>query len=171
MRIKGLAEDLVGELVTFDPAVWSGAQCAELVEVLARAETAIAVVRTRAALRAAACGEHRRRGFREPADWLARNEDTVARYIRAYLAGQRWLYDPANKEDAIQTLSDRTRLSAEVEEEVRRHFGKLVFQAVVPRSVRVAEAPSHGLPVTHYDRRSRGAEAYWKVAMELVDRA
>jgi chromosome partitioning protein len=36
--------------------------------------------------------------------------------------------------------------------------------------VRVAEAPSHGLPVTHYDRRSRGAEAYWKVAMELVER-
>ena len=40
----------------------------------------------------------------------------------------------------------------------------------MPRSVRVAEAPSHGLPVTHYDRRSRGAEAYWKVAMELVER-
>ena len=57
-----------------------------------------------------------------------------------------------------------------VEAEVRRHFGNLVFEAVVPRSVRVAEAPSHGLPVTHYDRRSRGAEAYWKVAMELVDR-
>ena len=47
----------------------------------------------------------------------------------------------------------------------------LVFDAVVPRSVRVAEAPSHGLPVTHYDRRSRGAEAYWKVAMELVERS
>jgi chromosome partitioning protein len=64
----------------------------------------------------------------------------------------------------------RTRLSADVEAEVRRHFGELVFTAVVPRSVRVAEAPSHGLPVTHYDRRSRGAEAYWKVAMELVER-
>ena len=64
----------------------------------------------------------------------------------------------------------RTRLSAEVEAEVRKHFGDLVFRAVVPRSVRVAEAPSHGLPVTHYDRRSQGAEAYWKVAMELVDR-
>jgi chromosome partitioning protein len=71
----------------------------------------------------------------------------------------------------LLTMSDgRTRLSAEVEAEVRRHFGALVFDAVVPRSVRVAEAPSHGLPVTHYDRRSRGAEAYWKVAMELVDR-
>jgi chromosome partitioning protein len=72
----------------------------------------------------------------------------------------------------LLTMADgRTRLSAEVEAEVRRHFGELVFAAVVPRSVRVAEAPSHGLPVTHYDRRSRGAEAYWKVAMELVERS
>jgi chromosome partitioning protein len=71
----------------------------------------------------------------------------------------------------LLTMADgRTRLSADVEAEVRRHFGELVFAAVVPRSVRVAEAPSHGLPVTHYDRRSRGAEAYWKVAMELVER-
>ena len=72
----------------------------------------------------------------------------------------------------LLTMADtRTRLSADVEAEVRKHFGKLVFDAVVPRSVRVAEAPSHGLPVTHYDRRSPGAEAYWKVAMELVERA
>ena len=71
----------------------------------------------------------------------------------------------------LLTMADgRTRLSGEVEAEVRKHFGRLVFDAVVPRSVRVAEAPSHGLPVTHYDRRSRGAEAYWKVAMELVER-
>jgi chromosome partitioning protein len=72
----------------------------------------------------------------------------------------------------LLTMADgRTRLSADVEAEVRKHFGKLVFDTVVPRSVRVAEAPSHGLPVTHYDRRSSGAEAYWKVAMELVERA
>src|SRR3954451_24696840 len=70
----------------------------------------------------------------------------------------------------LTMVDTRTRLSADVEAEVRKHFGPLVFDAVVPRSVRVAEAPSHGLPVTHYDRRSRGAEAYWKVAMELVER-
>jgi chromosome partitioning protein len=70
------------------------------------------------------------------------------------------------------TMSDgRTNLAAEVEREVRRHFGNLVFETVVPRSVRVAEAPSHGLPITHYARRSPGAEAYWKVAMELVERS
>jgi chromosome partitioning protein len=72
----------------------------------------------------------------------------------------------------LMTMVDgRTRLSSDVAAEVRRHFGPLVFDTVVPRSVRLAEAPSHGLPVTHYDRRSAGAEAYWKVAMELVDRA
>jgi chromosome partitioning protein len=70
------------------------------------------------------------------------------------------------------TMTDgRTRLSADVTAEVRRHFGDLVFDTVVPRSVRLAEAPSHGLPVIAYDRRSAGADAYWKVAMELVDRA
>jgi len=72
----------------------------------------------------------------------------------------------------LLTMVDRrTRLSAEVEEEVRRHLGGLVFRTVVPRSVRLAEAPSHGLPAIAYDRRSAGAEAYWKVAMELVERA
>ena len=60
--------------------------------------------------------------------------------------------------------------AAEVEAEVRRHFGALVFTTTVPRSVRLAEAPSHGLPAIAYDRRSPGAEAYWKVAMELVER-
>jgi len=72
----------------------------------------------------------------------------------------------------LLTMVDRrTRLAADVAAEVRRHFGELVFRASVPRSVRVAEAPSHGLPVTAYDRASAGAEAYWKVAMELVGRS
>ena len=71
----------------------------------------------------------------------------------------------------ITMVDARTNLANGVEREVRRHFGNLVFETVVPRSVRIAEAPSHGLPITHYDRRSRGAEAYWKVAMELVERS
>jgi chromosome partitioning protein len=71
----------------------------------------------------------------------------------------------------LLTMVDaRTRLAAEVEAEVRAHFGELVFQATVPRSVRLAEAPSHGLPAIAYDRRSPGADAYWRVAMELVAR-
>ena len=72
----------------------------------------------------------------------------------------------------LLTMTDgRTRLSAEVDAEVRRHLGELVFETSVPRSVRLAEAPSHGLPAIAYDRRSAGAEAYWKVAMELVERS
>jgi chromosome partitioning protein len=71
----------------------------------------------------------------------------------------------------LTMVDGRTRLAGEVSDDVRRHFGQLVFRAEVPRSVRLAEAPSHGLPVTHYDRRSRGADAYWKVAMELVERS
>jgi chromosome partitioning protein len=70
----------------------------------------------------------------------------------------------------LTMVDGRTRLAAEVEQELRRHFGGLVFTASVPRSVRLAEAPSHGLPVIAYDRRSPGAEAYWTVAMELVER-
>ena len=50
----------------------------------------------------------------------------------------------------------RTRLSSDVATEVREHFGNLVFDTVVPRSVRLAEAPSHGVPITRYDSRSAG---------------
>jgi chromosome partitioning protein len=72
----------------------------------------------------------------------------------------------------LLTMVDRrTRLSADVEAEARRYLGSLVFATSVPRSVRVAEAPSYGLPVIEHDRLSAGATAYWKVAMELVERA
>ena len=69
------------------------------------------------------------------------------------------------------TRPHMSRLAAEVEAELRRHFGALVFTTTIPRSVRLAEAPSHGVPAIAYDRRSAGAEAYWKVAMELVERS
>jgi chromosome partitioning protein len=71
----------------------------------------------------------------------------------------------------LTMVDGRTRLSAEVDQELRHHLGALVFKTSVPRSVRLAEAPSHGLPAIAYDRRSPGAEAYWKVAMELVERS
>jgi chromosome partitioning protein len=70
----------------------------------------------------------------------------------------------------LTMVDGRTRLAADVAAEVRRHFGELVFEAVVPRSVRLAEAPSHGLPITAYDPASAGADAYYRVASELVDR-
>jgi chromosome partitioning protein len=72
----------------------------------------------------------------------------------------------------LLTMVDRrTRLSADVEAEVRQAFGSLVFTAVIPRSIRLAEAPSHGAPINAYARGSQGAAAYFDLAGELVGRA
>jgi chromosome partitioning protein len=71
----------------------------------------------------------------------------------------------------LLTMHDeRTNLSREVSEEVRRHFGGQVFETVVPRNVRLAEAPSHGQPILQYDIKSRGAQAYLALAHELLER-
>jgi chromosome partitioning protein len=70
----------------------------------------------------------------------------------------------------LTMVDGRTRLSADVADEVRKHFGDRVFNTTIPRSVRLAEAPSHGLPAIAYDRRSAGADAYWRAASELVER-
>ena len=68
----------------------------------------------------------------------------------------------------VLTMFDgRTNFSTQVAQEVRRHFPGQVLSAVVPRKVRLAEAPSHGIPVTHYDRSSRGAKAYKEMAEEI----
>ena len=70
----------------------------------------------------------------------------------------------------LTMVDGRTKLSADVAAEVRKHFGDRVFRTTIPRSVRLAEAPSHGLPVIAYARHSAGAEAYWRAAHELVER-
>ena len=69
----------------------------------------------------------------------------------------------------VRTMYDpRNRLSTDVSAQLISHFGKKVYQTVIPRNVRVAEAPSHGLPVLLYDKNSRGAEAYLAVADEVL---
>lgn len=69
----------------------------------------------------------------------------------------------------VLTMFDgRTNFSAQVAQEVRRHFPGKVFRSMIPRNVRLAEAPSHGLPVTAYDRSSRGSVAYRALAEEIV---
>jgi chromosome partitioning protein len=70
----------------------------------------------------------------------------------------------------LTMVDGRTRLAADVAGQVRSAFGDLVFEAVIPRSVRLAEAPSHGLPITVYDATSIGADAYYRVASELIER-
>ena len=68
---------------------------------------------------------------------------------------------------ALTMFDGRTNFSTQVAEEVRRHFPGKVFAAVIPRNIRLAEAPSHGTPVTAYDRFSRGAKAYKDMAQEV----
>jgi len=75
-------------------------------------------------------------------------------------------------EGVLLTMFDgRTTLSADVAAEVRRHLGSSVFRTVVPRSVRLAEAPSYGRPIARYSPESRGAQAYKALAEEVVERA
>ena len=68
---------------------------------------------------------------------------------------------------ALTMFDGRTNFSTQVAQEVRRHFPGKVFAAVIPRNIRLAEAPSHGLPVMYYDRSSRGAVAYKAMAEEI----
>ena len=71
----------------------------------------------------------------------------------------------------LMTMHDpRTRVSGEVIAEVRRHFGELAFRTVIPRNIRLAEAPSHGEPVIRYDPASSGAAAYTEAAKEVAER-
>ena len=69
---------------------------------------------------------------------------------------------------ALTMFDGRTNFSTQVAQEVRRHFPGKVYATVIPRNVRLAEAPSHGLPVTVYDRSSRGANAYRAMADEII---
>lgn len=74
-------------------------------------------------------------------------------------------------EGVVLTMYDaRTNLSAQVANEVRRHMNGTVYDTVVPRSVRLSEAPSHGLPIALYDPSSRGADAYRELAGEVAAR-
>jgi chromosome partitioning protein len=71
----------------------------------------------------------------------------------------------------VMTMFDaRTRLSAQVVREVREHFGGIVFDTVIPRATRLAEAPSFGKPIIHYDKSNAGAAAYEELTGELLKR-
>ena len=72
---------------------------------------------------------------------------------------------------ALTMYDDRMNLSRQVAEEVRNHFGDKVYKTVIPRNVRLGEAPSFGKPIILYDIRSRGSEAYVNLAKEFIARA
>ena len=72
----------------------------------------------------------------------------------------------------LSTMMDtRTTLSNQVHAEIKKHFADKVFQTTIPRNIRLAEAPSHGVPIGAYDRWSKGARAYKALAKEVVERA
>ncbi|MBN1670451.1 MAG: AAA family ATPase [Kiritimatiellae bacterium] len=75
-------------------------------------------------------------------------------------------------EGILMTMYDaRTNLAHQVVREVRKHLGRLVYKTVIPRSVRLSEAPSHGLPAGAYDRHSTGAKAYYRFGKEFMKRS
>ena len=72
-------------------------------------------------------------------------------------------------EGIVLTMYDRrNKLSSEVENDVRKHFGKGVFETKIPRNVRLSEAPSHGLPAILYDLQAPGSQAYIELVKEIL---
>jgi chromosome partitioning protein len=88
--------------------------------------------------------------------------DTLARIRRLHNPG-------LTIEGLLLTMYDeRTNLSTAVAADLRDFYGQQVFETVIPRNVRLAEAPSHGKPITLYDAHSKGAEAYFQLAKEVI---
>ncbi|MCR3920949.1 MAG: AAA family ATPase [Firmicutes bacterium] len=82
---------------------------------------------------------------------------------------QKHLNESLQYEGVLLTMYDsRTNLAVQVADEVKKHFGSKVFSVIIPRNVRLSEAPSHGLPIIVYDERSKGAETYVQLAKEVI---
>ena len=93
----------------------------------------------------------------------------LSQLMNTVRAVQRGLNKGIRLEGVLLTMFDgRTNLSIQVVEEVKKHFGDKVYSTVVPRNVRLSEAPSHGQPITAYDRYCRGSEAYQELAQEFI---
>ena len=70
----------------------------------------------------------------------------------------------------VTMYDNRTSLSTQVHDELKKHFGDKVFAAVIPRNIRLAEAPSHGKPIAEHDKWSKGARAYKALSKEFLNR-
>ena len=83
---------------------------------------------------------------------------------------QKHLNKALEVEGVVLTMFDaRTNLSIQVVEEVKKHFKNKVYRTIIPRNVRLSEAPSHGLPIILYDEKSKGAECYMELAEEVIE--
>lgn len=95
----------------------------------------------------------------------------IVKLLGTYEQVQRLLNQGLSLLGIVLTMYDsRNRLTKEVKNEVRRCFGESLFETVIPRNVRLSEAPSHGKSIIHYDVKSRGAEAYLGLAREVTRR-
>ena len=93
---------------------------------------------------------------------LAQLTNTVSRIKRTYNTH-------LEIEGVLFTMYDgRLNLTQEVAEQVKKYFPKQVFKAIIPRTVRLSEAPSYGQPINYFDKKSKGAEAYDKLAKEII---
>jgi chromosome partitioning protein len=82
---------------------------------------------------------------------------------------QKYLNPKLEIEGVLLTMFDaRTNLSNQVYQEVKKHFGTKVYNTVIPRNIRLSEAPSFGLPIDIYDPKSKGAECYKQLAKEVI---
>lgn len=89
--------------------------------------------------------------------------------LRTFTAIKQEFNPTLDLEGIVLTMADsRTNLSREVGEEIRRHYGRHVFQTIIPRSVRLSEAPSHGQPIALYAPGSSAAQAYHSLALEVI---
>lgn len=85
---------------------------------------------------------------------------------------QKHLNPDLEVEGVVLTMFDaRTNLSIQVVEEVKKYFGNKVYRTIIPRNVRLSEAPSYGLPIILYDDKSKGAECYLELSQEVIDAA
>ena len=95
----------------------------------------------------------------------------ITQLLRTIMLVQKGLNPNLNIEGVLLTMLDsRTNLGFEVVEEIRKFFKEKVYNTIIPRLVRLTEAPSHGEPIIVYDPKSRGAEAYINLAKEVIDR-
>jgi hypothetical protein len=112
--IGSLVEELSRELAAFDPGVYSGADCATLVDQFARVENALSAARLRAAVRAGECGAHRARGFADPSDWIASSSGSTIRDSRAALDAVRVVEALPETRDALVTGEVSIAQAAEI---------------------------------------------------------
>jgi chromosome partitioning protein len=93
----------------------------------------------------------------------------LSQLLNTFKMVQQHLNQELALEGVLLTMFDgRTNLAIQVVDEVKKHFKEKVYRSIVPRNVRLSEAPSHGKPVMVYDRRSRGAEVYHDLAKEVM---